>query len=97
MENKFKSLAIFEFQECFPDDEACYKYFFDLKWGNGFVYPHCVNTKYSKSRSKYDMQYARYHRPSSPTSQTLFHQLKIPVLKAFYIVYHLSNSKKGLL
>lgn len=96
MENKFKSLTIFEFQERFPDDEACYKYLLDLKWGNGFVCPHCGHIKYCKSRRKYDRQCTRCHRPSSPTSQTLFHQLKFPILKAFYIVYYVSTSKKGI-
>lgn len=96
MENKFKSLTIFEFQERFPDDDSCYKYLLELKWGNGFVCAHCGHSKFCKSRRKYDRQCTSCRRGSSPTSQTLFHKLKFPILKAFYIVYYVSTSKKGI-
>ena len=32
MEQQFKSLSIFEFQERFPEEGACDKYLADLKW-----------------------------------------------------------------
>lgn len=96
MENKFRSLTIFEFQERFPDDDSCFKYLIGLKWSNGFVCPHCRHTKYCKSRRKYDRQCTSCRCASSPTSQTLFHKLKFPGLKAFYIVYYVSTSKKGI-
>ncbi|MDA3819061.1 MAG: transposase, partial [Candidatus Delongbacteria bacterium] len=88
MENKFRSLTIFEFQERFPDDDSCYQYLTELKWGAGFVCPNCGHTNYCNGRRKYDRQCTSCHRISSPTSGTLFHQLKFPVLKAFYIAYY---------
>lgn len=96
MENKFKSLTIFEFQERFPNDDSCFEYLVELKWGNGFVCSHCGHTNYCKARRKYDRQCTSCRRSSSPTSQTLFHKLKFPILKAFYIVYYVSTSKKGI-
>lgn len=96
MENKFKSLTIFEFQQRFPDENACYKYLNELKWGNGFVCPKCGHTNYCKGKRKYDRQCTSCHRIVSPTSGTLFHQLKFSILKAFYIVYYVSTSKKGI-
>ena len=96
MENRFKSLTIFEFQERFPDDDSCFKYLIELKWGQGFVCPHCGHTKYCKARRKYDRQCTSCRRSSSPTSQPLFHKLKFPILKAFYIAYYVSTSRKGI-
>ncbi|SHJ64893.1 Transposase zinc-ribbon domain-containing protein [Tangfeifania diversioriginum] len=96
MENKFKSLTIFEFQERFADENACYEYLIELKWGNGFVCPNCGHTNYCKGKRKYDRQFTSCHRIVSPTSGTLFHQLKFSILKAFYIVYYVSTSKKGI-
>jgi len=96
MENKFKSLTIFEFQQRFPDENACYEYLIELKWGNGFVCPNCGHTNYCKGKRKYDRQCTSCHRIVSPTSGTLFHQLKFSILKAFYIVYYVSTSKKGI-
>lgn len=96
MDNKFKSLTIFEFQERFPNDDACYEYLVELKWKNGFICPHCGHTHYCKSKRKYDRQCTKCRRAISPTSQTLFHKLKFSILKAFYIVYYVSTSKKGI-
>jgi hypothetical protein len=31
-----------------------------------------------------------------PTAGTLFHKVKFPLLKAFYIVYFVATSKKGI-
>lgn len=96
MENKFKSLSIFEFQERFSDEDSCYEYLVDLKWANDFVCPKCGHTTYCKASRKYDRQCTSCHRISSPTSGTLFHQLKFSVLQAFYIVYYVSTNKKGI-
>ena len=96
MENKFRSLTIFEFQERFPDEDSCYKYLSELKWGTGYVCSTCGHTNYCNGTRKYDRQCTSCHRTSSPTNGTLFHQLKFSVLKAFYIVYYVSTSKKGI-
>ena len=96
MENKFRSLTIFEFQERFPDEDSCYQYLTELKWGTGFVCPNCGHTNYCNVKRLFDRQCTSCHRISSPTSGTLFHQLKFSVLKAFYIVYYVSTSKKGI-
>jgi len=96
MEQRFRSLTIFEFQERFPDDDACFKYLAELKWGNGFICPQCGHTNYCNGKRKYDRQCTSCHRISSPTSGTLFHKVKFSILKAFYIVYYVSTNKKGI-
>jgi hypothetical protein len=30
-----------QFQRLFPDDAACARYLESLRWGHGFVCPHC--------------------------------------------------------
>lgn len=96
MEKKFKSLSIFEFQERFPDDDSCLSYLSDIKWSNGFVCPKCGHTHYCKASKKYSRQCTKCNHIVSPTSGTLFHKVKFPILKAFYIVYYLSTNKKGI-
>jgi predicted RNA-binding Zn-ribbon protein involved in translation (DUF1610 family) len=96
MEHRFRSLTIFEFQERFPDDDSCLKYMAELKWGNGFICPQCGHTNYCNGKRKYDRQCTSCHRISSLTSGTLFHKVKFSILKAFYIVYYVSTSKKGI-
>lgn len=96
MEQKYKSLTIFEFQQKFPDDQSCVKYLSDKKWEKGFVCEKCGHTKYCSGKRPYDRQCTKCNHISSPTSGTLFHKVKFPILKAFYIVYYVSTSKKGI-
>lgn len=96
MEKKYESLTLFEFQQRFPDDEACMEYLSQLKWGKGYVCSRCGNTKYCKGKKKYERQCTRCRYIESPTSGTLFHKIKFSILKAFYIVYYVSTTKKGI-
>lgn len=96
MEARFKSLSIFEFQDRFPDAESCYLYLSDLKWKTDYVCPKCGNKKYCKAIKKYDGQCTKCNYLGSPTSGTLFHKLKFPIVKAFWIIYYVSTNKKGI-
>jgi predicted RNA-binding Zn-ribbon protein involved in translation (DUF1610 family) len=96
MEQKFKSLTIFEFQEKFKDDQSCMDYLVELKWSSGFICPECGNTKSCKGHKPHIRQCTKCRRLVSPTSGTLFHQVKFSLLKAFYIVYYVSTNKKGI-
>jgi predicted RNA-binding Zn-ribbon protein involved in translation (DUF1610 family) len=96
MEAKYESLTVFEFQKQFPDDDSCYKYLSDNKWADGFKCPQCGHKNYCKGIKKYDRQCTKSSRLVSPTSGTLFHKVKFPLLKAFYIVYYISTNKKGI-
>lgn len=96
MEKKFDSLTIFEFQERFPDDSSCLAYLAAIKWAGGYVCPKCGNTRYCRGEKEHNRQCTRCHYIESPTSGTLFHKVKFPLLKAFYIVYYVSTNKKGI-
>jgi hypothetical protein len=96
MEAKFKSLSLFEFQEKFPNDEKCYEYLANLKWSGGYSCSKCGHKKYCKGIKPLDRQCNSCRYIESVTAGTLFHQLKFPILKAFYIVYYLSTNKKGI-
>ncbi len=96
MEARFKSLSIFEFRSKFVDDDSCYAYLADLKWKDGYQCPKCKNTKYCKGVDKYERQCTKCAYLESPTAGTLFHKVKFSILKAFWIIYYVSTSKKGI-
>ena len=96
MELKFKSLSIFEFQERFPDSESCLQYLSDKKWSKGFVCKKCGHTRYCSGQLPYQRQCTKCRHNESPTSGTLFHKVKFPLVKAFWIVYYVSTNKKGI-
>lgn len=96
MENRFKSLSLFEFQSQFPDEESCTAYLASLKWVNGFKCNKCGNDKYCTGNKPFDRQCTRCNHGESPTAGTLFHKSKLPILKAFYIIYYLATTKNGI-
>lgn len=96
MEAKYKSLSLFEFQKRFPDEASCYNYMVKLKWDEGYTCKRCGNTKYCAGLNDYDRQCTKCRYIESATAGTLFHQVKFSILKAFYIVYYVSTSKKGI-
>jgi len=96
MEQRFKSLTIFEFQRRFPSEQSCINYLIELKLGDGFECPQCKHNNYCKGDKAYNRQCTQCNYLVSPTSGTLFHKIKFPLLKAFYIVYFMSTSSKGI-
>ncbi len=96
MEKRFQSLSLFEFQQRFPDDETCMEYLAAIKWPDGFICEKCGHTKYCKGKLEQTRQCTSCGNQATPTSGTLFHKVKFPLLKAFYIIYFMSTNKKGI-
>lgn len=96
MEYRFKSMSLFDFQRRFPDEESCYEYLVREKWSKGFSCSQCGHTHYCGAIRNYDRQCTKCRYVESPTARTLFHQVKFPLLKAFYIVYFVSTTKGGI-
>lgn len=96
MEKRFQSLSLFEFQERFPDDQACMEYLASIKWPGGFHCEKCEHPKYCKGKLEQTRQCTSCGYQATPTSGTLFHKVKFPLLKAFYIIYFMSTNKKGI-
>ena len=44
--DKFIGVNSIKFSRRFKDDEDCYKYIADIKWGSGYVCKHCGHTHY---------------------------------------------------
>ncbi len=78
---------LFRFSQRFKDDEACLQFLNAQKWGSGFICPYCSNVNYCKGKKKYTRRCTRCKKEISPTAHTVFHRCKIPLKKAFEIVY----------
>lgn len=96
MEQRFRSLSLFEFRDKFPDADRCLAYLAKLKWADGFNCRKCGHEKSCEGMSPYSRQCTRCNYTESPTANTLFHKVKFDLLKAFYIVYFVSSNKKGI-
>lgn len=96
MEQKYKSLSLFEFQENFSTREDCLEYLANLKWKNGFECKKCGHTHSCAGKAERSRQCTSCRYVESPTAGTLFHKVKFDLVKAFYIVYFVSTNKKGI-
>lgn len=94
--NSEKDLSLFEFQEKFSTDKDCLEYMAGAKWGDGFKCKKCANTRSCKGIKEFDRQCSKCNYVESPTAGTLFHQVKFPLVKAFWMVYFISTNKKGI-
>lgn len=96
MEQRFKSLSLFEFQDRFSTTESCLSYLAELKWGKGYKCKKCGHENSCDGVPACSRQCTRCNYTESPTAGTLFHKVKFDIVKAFYIVYFVSTNKKGI-
>lgn len=94
--NKETDLSLFEFQRKFQSEKDCLEYLSEQKWKDGYVCKKCAHTHYCRGIKELDRQCTKCRYLESPTAGTLFHKVKFPLLKAFYMVYFISTNKKGI-
>ena len=85
-----------EFVQSYSNEDACRQYLCDQKWKHGFVCKKCGHNISVYGRTWYYRKCQKCKHDESCTANTLFHKIKFPLTKAFWIVYQLSTLKKGL-
>jgi two-component system, sensor histidine kinase LadS len=83
-----------EFKTLYPDSLACYRSLENLKWEKGFQCRKCGNEKYFEGSQKFARRCTRCGYNESITAFTIFHSIKFPIEKAFYITYLTVSGKK---
>jgi two-component system, sensor histidine kinase LadS len=81
-----KNMEYEEFKKIFPDELTCMR-FLERKWEEGFSCRKCKNDKFLPGKSKFDRRCSRCGYNESPMAFTLFHGVKFPIEKAFYILH----------
>lgn len=92
----FKGINAIDFNKRFPDNKSCYLYLIEVKWGNGYCCSKCGCTKFNKGRTYYHMRCSQCKYDESAIANTMFHGLKMPILKAFHMIFRLTAKKKGM-
>jgi integrase/recombinase XerD len=92
----FKGISIYDFRSQFKTENDCYSYLFEKKWKNGYKCSKCGHDKAYKGRTCWYLRCAKCKYDESVKANTLFHKMKLPILKAFEIMFTLSNRKKGM-
>ncbi len=82
-----------EYLEIFPNNHTCLSFLENLKWQNGYKCRKCCKTSFSKGEKPFTRRCSSCKYTESVTSGTLFHSVKFPLNKAFYIVYDTYDEK----
>ena len=96
MKKLFTGLSIYDFLDQFGDDKSCIDTLILLKWPKGFKCRECGYDKYCSTKRYGERRCNRCGKPESATAHTLFHKLKFPIHKAFFMLYHITTMKKGI-
>jgi len=75
-------------QELFSDSAKVFKFVADMKWKDGFVCRKCGHTNFCEGKSPSSRRCTRCKSEESATVHTIFHNLKFPLNKAFFIAYN---------
>jgi hypothetical protein len=82
-----KTMDYVQFKTLYPDSLACFRFLDTLKWTDGYACRKCGNEKYFKGSQKFSRRCTRCGYNESITAFTIFHSIKFPIEKAFYIAY----------
>jgi hypothetical protein len=91
-----KNMGYEEFHKIFPDELTCLRYLEQQKWQNGFICKKCENDKHLPGKGKFDRRCTRCGYSESPTAFTVFHGIKFPIEKAFYILHLVITERDDL-
>jgi hypothetical protein len=92
----FTGLNIIEFSERFTTDDECRKYLAAIKWENGYCCGKCGDNEYYEIKKAGSRLCSKCKYAESATARTLFHKVKFPLKKAFYIAFMVVTNKKGV-
>ncbi|RYG50185.1 MAG: transposase [Chitinophagaceae bacterium] len=75
-----------DFIKLYRSEDECREFLFNLKWQEGFKCKRCGHTKFWKGRTRFNVRCRNCRYDESALANTLFHKVKIPLVKAFRIV-----------
>jgi hypothetical protein len=91
-----KEVDFEEFSAMYPDDMSCLKFLADIKWENGFTCTRCHHNNFSEGRSPYSRRCTRCGYDESVTTGTLLQNTRLPINKAFYMIFLVYSSKGSI-
>jgi hypothetical protein len=85
-----------EFSAMYPDDASCLKFLSDIKWHGGYACSRCGHLNYSEGRSPYGRRCTKCGYDESVTAYTLLQNTRLPINKAFYMIFLVYASKGNI-
>ena len=90
-----ETLNLVDFIKRFPNEDACRKYLFELRWPEGFKCPRCENSQYYHLAKYHLYQCTNCNYQASVTAGTVMHKTKISLFKWFIALFLVATDKRG--
>jgi hypothetical protein len=85
------------FNARFPDNAACARYLFSVRWPEGFVCPGCKSRKGWELKTRlYTYECACCAKQTSVTAGTVMHRSKLPLLVWFQAIHIMTSHSNGI-
>jgi hypothetical protein len=96
MSKKYTDRSLLEFQKEFATEHACIEHLKKMRWPNGFQCPKCGHTDawFIQTRNMFDCKGCR--AKISLTAGTIFHKTRTPLIKWYWLIYHMAMDKVGV-
>ncbi|MDQ8004427.1 MAG: 7TM diverse intracellular signaling domain-containing protein [Pedobacter sp.] len=88
-----KMMSYEEFIKIYPDNETCFRFLNELKEQTNFTCKKCKHTSYYTGHQPYSKRCASCDYEESVIYGTLFQNSRMPLNKAFYMVYIIYTTK----
>lgn len=89
--------SLIEFQHRFPDEAACAKYLFAVRWPQGFVCPDCGKQKAWELQTKrWTYECTGCAKQTSVTAGTILHHSKLALTTWFWAAYLMATHSNGI-
>lgn len=82
-----------EFSKIYPDKESCNLFLSDLKWKDGYSCRKCKSNHYYNGHIPYSRRCSKCGYEESVTTYTVFQNTRIPINKAFYMIFLIYSTK----
>jgi len=92
----FQGITISSYNKFFKCEDDCRQYLFDLKWKDGYRCRNYNCQKSCKGKTRFHLRCTHCGYDQSVTAHTMFHKLKLPLLKAFGNNFRIAVRKKGM-
>ncbi|MCO4291811.1 chromosome partitioning protein ParA [Solitalea sp. MAHUQ-68] len=87
-----KDVDFDEFSKRYPDNESCIKFLAELKWHSGYNCLKCSHGTYYNGHGLLNKRCAKCGYEESVTANTILQNTRIPINKAFYMIFLLYSS-----
>ncbi len=91
-----EGLSLDQLEEMFINNEKCLEFLAGIKWTNGFVCKKCGNTNSCPGKEPFSRRCTKCKAKETATNGTIFHGVKFPISKAFYIAYNVCKGKENI-